>query len=69
VWGSNPPAAPLGASTLVLKTRRAAGPLALPRQILSARRTGPTRDQRRVSVKVPDTLPQQTVPAPVACPL
>src|ERR1019366_1565824 len=37
VWGSNPPAAPLGAGTLVLKTRRAAGPLALPRRILPAR--------------------------------
>lgn len=34
VWESNPPAAPLGACTLVLKTRGATGPLALPPAIL-----------------------------------
>src|SRR5450756_943926 len=34
------------------------------------RRAGPTaRAQRRVSVKLRDTLPQQAVPVPVACPL
>ncbi len=36
VWESNPPAAPFEASTLVLKTRRAAGPLALPPPIVRA---------------------------------